>query len=78
MYMVYWTELEAGHCRPHARDFGTAEMTAAMQFMEELRNRQRAGQAVSMIAMASEHPHSVGRSGVADATVDYAWKKRRR
>lgn len=78
MYMVYWTEPEAGIPRPHAREFGTAEMTAAMQFMEELRSQQRTGQAVSMIAMASEHPHSVGPSGVADPAADYAWKKRRR
>lgn len=78
MYMVYWTEAEANVAGPRARAFGSEEMAAAMQFMEELRNRQRAGQPVSMITMASENPHSIGRPGVADAGPDYAWKKRRR
>lgn len=78
MYMVYWTEADGGIPIPHAREFGTTEMTAAMQFMEELRGRQRAGATVSMIAMASENPNSIGPSGVADPGADYAWKKRRR
>lgn len=78
MYMVYWTDAVNGVPTPQARAFGTTEMTAAMQFMEELRGRQRAGQAVSMIVMASENPNSIGPSGVAQAGADYAWKKRRR
>jgi hypothetical protein len=45
--------------------------------MEALRSRQRQGEAVCFVAMASENPDSVGHAGVADPSPDYNWKKRR-
>lgn len=78
MYMVYWTESDADQPAPHGQAFAAGDMVAAMHFMEALRTRQRAGEPVSMIAMASENPNSVGPSGVADPAADYGWKKRRR
>lgn len=78
MYMVYWTTNAGATQVPHARAFASDAMSAAMTFMEELRTRQRAGEGVRFVVMASEHPHSVGHPGVADPAPDYAWKKRRR
>lgn len=78
MYMVYWTVVDNGTATAHGREFNSNEMGAAMKFMEELRVRQRTGEGVCFITMASENPHSVGRPGVADPHPDYHWKKRRR
>jgi hypothetical protein len=78
MYMVYWTHIEDGRSTARAEQFGTEDMAGAMQWMEALRTRQRAGEPISFIAMASEHPDSVGLPGVAEAGADYRWKKRRR
>jgi hypothetical protein len=78
MYMVYWTIDDGTTQTPHAQAFATAAMGEAMKFMEALRTRQRAGEGVRFVVMASEHPHSVGHPGVADPSPDYAWKKRRR
>ncbi|HJV75664.1 MAG TPA: hypothetical protein VJ654_15675 [Noviherbaspirillum sp.] len=80
MYMVYWTETEAdsGTSRAYGWPFDTNEMSAALQFMEALRARQRAGEGVSFVTMSSENPHSVGHPGAADPHPDYNWKKRRK
>ncbi len=78
MYMVYWTEVDDGSAEPKSQEFATAEMSAAMQFMEGLRKRQREGDGVCFITMCSENPNSVGPPGVADPSPDYNWKKRRR
>lgn len=78
MYMVYWTVVEEGRSQPHAEPFDTTEMVAAMQFMEELRKRQRAGEGVRFVTMCSEHPDLVGHPGVDVTGPDYNWKKRRR
>ncbi|RZI44439.1 hypothetical protein EGT07_03195 [Herbaspirillum sp. HC18] len=78
MYMVYWTEVQDDGASPHSREFASTQMSAAMQFMEELRKRQRAGEGLCFIAMCSENPDSVGHPGVADPSPDYSWKKRRR
>lgn len=78
MYMVYWTETENGVSRPNGREFGTDEMGAALQFMEALRARQRAGEGICFVTMSSENPHSVGHPGVADPHPGYNWKKRRK
>jgi hypothetical protein len=78
MYMVYWTIVEDDAATPHAKDFGTADMLAAMAFMEALRARQRSGEGVRFITMSSEHPDSVGHPGVDVTGPDYNWKKRRR
>ena len=78
MYMVYWTMVEDGASAPHAQPFDTTEMVAAMQFMEELRKRQRGGEGVRFITMCSEHPDVVGHPGVDVTGPDYNWKKRRR
>jgi hypothetical protein len=84
MYMVYWTTIEeegedeGGAGAPHAEAFDTSDMVAAMKFMEELRARQRAGEALRFITMCSEHPDVVGHPGVDVTGPDYNWKKRRR
>ena len=78
MYMVYWTEVDDDNAEPKSREFATAEMSAAMQFMEGLRKRQREGDGVCFITMCSENPNSVGPPGVADPSPDYNRKKRRR
>ncbi|MDB5842558.1 MAG: hypothetical protein JWQ23_4510 [Herminiimonas sp.] len=77
MYMVYWTQTAHGVNTPHAREFHSDEMRAAMHFMEKLRVRQRAGEGISFVALSSENPHSVGHAGVAETGAGYAWKKRR-
>jgi hypothetical protein len=78
MYMVYWTELTDLLQAPSQALFPASELRAALQFMEELRQRQRAGEALSFIVMASENPDSVGHAGAADPAPDYKWMKRRR
>ena len=78
MYMVYWTIVDEAASTPYAQSFDTAEMAAAMGFMEELRRRQRAGEGVRFITMCSEHPDMVGHQGVDVTGPDYDWKKRRR
>ena len=78
MYMVYWTEAEDGASRACSREFASADMSGAMQFMEGLRRRQREGDGVCFITLCSENPDSVGPPGVADPAPDYNWKKRRR
>lgn len=85
MFMVYWTVAEAaadedGHTRtsPHARQFESNDMLAAMAFMEQLRTRQRAGERLCFITMSSENPDSVGHPGVDVTGPGYNWKKRRR
>jgi hypothetical protein len=77
MYMVYWTEARHGAKTPHAKEFHSDEMRAAMHFMEKLRARQRAGEGICFVALSSENPHSVGHPGVAETGPDYKWKKRR-
>lgn len=78
MYMVYWTTSDQGELVPHAKQFDSTDMLGAMKFMEELRARQRAGEALGFVALASENPHSVGHPGVAETGPEYNWKKRRR
>jgi hypothetical protein len=78
MYMVYWTVVEEDGPAARQQGFDTSEMVPAMQFMEELRRRQRAGEGVRFITMCSEHPDAVGHPGVDVVGADYNWKKRRR
>ena len=78
MYMVYWTVVEDDKCTPHEQLFDTAEMVGAMQQMETLRRRQREGENLRFITMASEHPDLVGHPGVDVTGPEYNWKKRRR
>lgn len=77
MYMVYWS-VEADGLAAHAKAFASGDMGAAMHFMEQLRIRQRAGEAIRFVTMCSENPHVVGHAGVADPAADYNWKKRRK
>ena len=77
MYMVYWTIVEHGVNRPHERQYETSEMVQAMQFMEQLRARQREGEALRFVTMCSEHPDLVGHPGVDVVGAGYDWKKRR-
>lgn len=78
MYMVYWTLVDQQQQMPQAKAFDSSALREAMQFMEQLRSRQRAGEGVRFIVMSSENPDSVGPAGVAETGPDYAWKKRRR
>lgn len=78
LYMVYWSESnERRQTVARSQQFDNDAMAHAMQFMEALRARQRNGERVSFIAMASENPDSVGLSGVAEPSSTYNWKKRR-
>lgn len=78
MFMVYWSETEHGHRKPHAKEFAATDMVGAMKLMEELRAKQRAGGTISFVTMAAENPDSVGHPGVAEPGPGYHWKKRRR
>lgn len=78
MYRVYWTVVEAQGEQPHSAPFDTSDMLGAMQFMEQLRARQRAGEPIRFVTMCSEHPDVVGHPGVDVTGPDYNWKKRRR
>jgi hypothetical protein len=78
MYMVYWTSVKGEVCTPHEQAYDTSEMLEAMQFIEQLRTRQRAGEGLRFITMASEHPDSIGHPGVDVTGPEYNWKKRRR
>ncbi|KIF83902.1 hypothetical protein TSA66_21395 [Noviherbaspirillum autotrophicum] len=78
MYMVYWTVIEEDASVAHGKSFDSDDMASALKFMEELRTRQRAGERLCFVTMASENPHSVGPPGVADPSPDYNWKKRRK
>lgn len=77
MYMVYWSVGGGGATTARAQEFSSDEMGAAMHFMEALRIRQRAGEAIRFISMCSENPDAVGLAGVAEPGADYQWKKRR-
>lgn len=78
MYMVYWVSADNGVQLPQAREFASSEMAAALHFMEQLRLRQRAGEAIGFVTMCSENPYVVGSAGVAETGADYQWKKRRK
>lgn len=77
MYMVYWTGMEHSMKIAYSQEFESSDMVSAMKFMEELRARQRQGEHICFITMASENPNSLGLAGVADPSPDYNWKKRR-
>lgn len=77
MYMVYWSVMGSAGGIPQSREFDSSEMHAALQFMEGIRMRQRAGEAIAFVTMCSENPDSVGLAGVAEPDADYQWKKRR-
>ena len=77
MFMVYWTVVEAGVNAPHAQPFEAADMRSALELMEQLRTRQRAGERIGFITMSSENPDSIGHPGVDTTGPDYKWTKRR-
>jgi len=78
MYMVYWTEVISDIRTPYQQLFSSDDLRTALQFMEELRQRQRAGEPVCFIVLSSENPNSVGHAGAADPPPDYKWLKRRK
>jgi hypothetical protein len=78
MYMVYWTEIISDTRTPYHQLFPSNDLREALQFMEELRQRQRAGEPVCFIVLSSENPDSVGHAGAADPHPDYKWLKRRK
>ena len=77
MFMVYWSVIDAGADTPYAQSFSDADMVGAMALMEQLRVRQRAGDAIRFVTMSSENPDSVGNPGVDAPGPGYKWTKRR-
>jgi hypothetical protein len=73
MYRVFW--LESNEAR--SQGFASDALSAALGCAEALRRRQRAGDPVSFVTIASEDPNRVGLPGVADPSPTYAWVKRR-
>ena len=65
MYMVYWTEYDDATPVTQAQAFASSQMGAALHFMEQLRIRQRAGEAIRFVTLCSENPHAVGHAGAA-------------
>jgi hypothetical protein len=78
MYMVYWTEISSDTRMPYHQLFPSNDLREALQFMEKLRQRQRAGEPVCFIVLSSENPDSVGHAGASDPHPDYKWLKRRK
>lgn len=78
MFMVYWTIVDGDTGTPHAQSFESADMLPAIALMEQLRTRQRAGEGVRFVTMASENPDSVGHPGVEVVAPGYSWTKRRK
>lgn len=77
MYMVYWTTYDGPAATPHAQSFEPDAMRQAMELMESLRTRQRAGEALRFITMVSENPDVIGHPGVDVTGPGYRWTKRR-
>ncbi len=77
MFMVYWSIMEGDAAKAHSQPFEATDMLAAMALMEQLRTRQRAGEAIRFVTMASENPDSVGHPGVDVVGPGYKWTKRR-
>jgi hypothetical protein len=73
MYMVYWIESDS----PVSKSFDSSELSLALNHSESLRQRQRSGEAISFVTIASENPQCVGQGGVASPPPDYNWTKRR-
>jgi hypothetical protein len=73
MFVVYWLSNE----QPDFQRFGEKDLSAALNFMNDLRAKQAAGEPVGFVAMSSELPNNVTKMGVADPPADYNWKKRR-
>lgn len=74
MYKVYWTDKGT----PSAIEFDSDEMCEALKMCESLRTRRSNGEEISFITMASESiPGNTTKEGVAEPSLDYAWKKRR-
>ncbi|HYF58700.1 MAG TPA: hypothetical protein VEA81_07070 [Burkholderiaceae bacterium] len=74
MYRVFWMEAD----EPRSEGFPGDALTRALAFAEAQRRRRREGEPVSFVVLASEDPHSIGESGVADPSPGYDWTKRRR
>lgn len=73
MIIVFW--MDTGHAT--SAKFDAYEMMKAINFMEGLRARRRAGADISHVCIQSEMPESVGEAGVSDPAADYDWRKRR-
>lgn len=77
MFMVYWTVVDGSENVPHAQAFPSSDMRQALELMEQLRVRQRAGEEVRFVTMSSENPESIGNPGVDTTGPGYKWTKRR-
>lgn len=80
MIVVFWLQgpgpqEEAATARHRA--FGTEELSAALQFAEQLRAQRAAGEPITHVAIQSELPQAVGPAGVADPQPGYSHYKRR-
>ena len=77
MFMVYWSVVAADMPTPHAQSFSDADMAGAMALIEQLRVRQRGGEAIRFVTMSSENPDAIGNPGVDTTGPGYRWTKRR-
>lgn len=78
MFVVYWLEGDDAGPQPGFQSFEQNDMSAALKFMEELREQQRSGtRNIAFITMCSENPNAIGKAGAADPDADYNWTKRR-
>lgn len=87
MFMVYWMKRSVKSDRDNdndhiefdemveaqSQDFPHDQMSAALKFMEQLRNDD----SCRFITMCSENPNSVGKPGIDEVGPDYNWTKRR-
>ena len=77
MFMVYWTTYDGAAATPHLQSFEPDDMRLALELMEALRTRQRAGEPLRFVTMASENPDVIGNPGVDVTGPGYKWTKRR-
>jgi hypothetical protein len=77
LFAVYWTDFSEELPRAEHEFFAPEKMAEALSKTEELRKRQRTGEALGFVTFCSENPNSVGLPGAADVLPGYNWKKRR-
>jgi hypothetical protein len=75
--VVYWLEQAGADARALHQAFAADQLGPALKFAEALRVRRASGEPISHVSLQSELPQSVGPSGVADPSPDYAHYKRR-
>lgn len=72
MYVVFWASKEGGKLKPNLRDFGSHELTLALETTQTLRKEGHI-----FVSLASADPNNTGKMGVSSPLSNYSWKKRR-